>query len=185
MRYKSVVIAAVVIMGILAFFSGKLFSSSDESVSGSIYDFKIKDLGGNVVNFETFRGKSMVIVNTASRCGYTPQYESLQELHETYGDKVAVLGFPSNNFLWQEPGSNEEIAAFCQKNYGVTFPIFEKISVRGNDRHPLYAWLSAKSGEKPSWNFCKYIVNREGKVTGFFGPKVDPMDEVIIKQIAN
>src|SRR5688500_19747970 len=110
MRYKSVVIAAVVIMGILAFFSGKLFSSSDEKVSGSIYDFKIKDLGGNVVNFETFRGKSMLIVNTASRCGYTPQYETLQELHETYSDKVAALGFPSHNFLWQEPRSNEATA---------------------------------------------------------------------------
>ena len=185
MRYKGVAIGGVVIMGIFSLLSSRLFSSPDKAVSTSIYDFRIKDIEGNVVDFSAFRGKNLLIVNTASRCGYTPQYESLQKLHETYGDEVVVLGFPANNFLWQEPGSNPEIAAFCKDNYGVTFRMFEKISVRGNDWHPLYQWLSAKSGKKPSWNFCKYIINKEGEVTGFFGPKVSPMDEVVLKQIAN
>ena len=184
MLYKSIAIGGVVIMGIFAWLSGNLFSSFDKTVKGSIYDFKIKDIEGRVVDFHSFRGKNLLIVNTASRCDYTPQYGLLQKVHETYGDKVAVLGFPANDFLWQEPGSNKDIAAFCQKNYGVTFAMFEKIAVTGGDRHPLYQWLSAKSGKKPSWNFCKYIVNKEGEVSGFFGPKVSPMDEVIIKQIA-
>ena len=185
MRYKSVAIAGVLIMGIFSLLSSTLFSSAEKAVNTSIYDFRIKDIEGKLVDFSEFRGKNILIVNTASRCGYTPQYESLQKLHETYGHQVVVLGFPANNFLWQEPGSNSEIATFCKENYGVTFRMFEKIPVRGNDRHPLYQWLSAKSGKKPSWNFCKYIVNKNGEVTGFFGPKVSPMDEVIIKQIAN
>ena len=185
MHYKAVAIGGVVIMGIFSLFSSRLLSSAEKAVTTSIYDFRIKDLAGKLVDFSEFRGKNLLIVNTASRCGYTPQYESLQKLHETYGDQVVVLGFPANNFLWQEPGSNSEIASFCKKNYGVSFRMFEKISVRGNDRHPLYQWLSAKSGKKPSWNFCKYIVNTDGEVTRFFGPKVDPMDEEIIKLIAN
>jgi glutathione peroxidase len=107
----------------------------------------------------------------------------LQQLHENYGDKVIVLGFPANNFLWQEPGSNEDIATFCQKNYGVTFQMFQKISVKGRDQHPLYRWLTARSGNKPSWNFCKYLINKEGEVVGFYGPKISPMDDTIIKEI--
>ena len=181
MRYKVLLIAAILVMGIGAWFSN-LFTSS-EKVSGSIYDFSIRGLDGAPVDFSQYRGKNILIVNTASRCGYTPQYGVLQELHEKYGDQLAVLGFPANNFLWQEPGSNEEIAGFCEKNYGVTFQMFEKISVRGSDQHPLYEWLSAKSGKRPSWNFCKYFVNRRGEVTAFYGPKVSPMDDVIIKQI--
>jgi glutathione peroxidase len=172
-------------MGILAWISVNFFSSSGGVVSGSIYDFKMKSIDGRLVDFEQFRGRNLLIVNTASKCGYTPQYETLQQLHETYGDRVTVLGFPANNFLWQEPGSNEEIASFCRKNYGVTFPIFEKISVRGFDQHPLYKWLSAKSGKKPGWNFCKYLVDSNGDVKAFYGPKVSPMDENIIKQITN
>ena len=181
MRYKLLVIGAIIVMGIGAWLSN-LFSS-DERISGSIYDFNIRGLDGAPVDFKKYRGKNILIVNTASKCGYTPQYEILQELHEQYGDQLAVLGFPANNFLWQEPGSNEEIAGFCEKNYGVSFQMFEKISVRGSDQHPLYEWLSAKSGKKPSWNFCKYFVNRRGEVTAFYGPKVSPMDDVIIKQI--
>lgn len=185
MRYKRVIATGIIVMGIFALLSDKLFSSAKkENVSGSLFDFKIKSLDGNLVDFEAFRGKNIMIVNTASKCGYTPQYETLQKLHETHGDQVVILGFPANNFLWQEPGSNAEIASFCQKNYGVTFPMFEKISVKGRDQHPLYRWLTAKSGKKPSWNFCKYLVNKEGEVVGFFGPKVSPLDELILKQIA-
>ena len=184
MRYRRIALAGIVVMGIFSLLSDKLFSSGRE-VAGSIYDFKVRSLDGKMVDFENFRGKNLLIVNTASKCGYTPQYEPLQKLHELYGDRLVVIGFPSNDFLWQEPGSNSDIAAFCEKNYGVTFPMFEKISVRGMDQHPLYKWLSAKAGKKPNWNFCKYFINAEGQVTGFYGPKVDPMDEVITKQIAN
>jgi len=184
MRYRRIIVACV-IMGVLAWLSEKLLSSPRADVSGSIYDFSLPALDGSQINFAQYRGKNLLIVNTASNCGYTPQYEALQELHKKYGDRVTVLGFPANNFLWQEPGSNSEIAEFCQKNYGVTFQMFEKISVRGTDQHPLYQWLSAKAGKKPSWNFCKYLVNSRGEVTAFYGPKVDPLDQSILKQIAN
>lgn len=186
MRYKSVIGGVIVIMGILALFSERFFSSAKKkNVKGSVYDFRIKGLDGTPVDFARYRGKHLLIVNTASKCGYTPQYEPLQKLHEMYGDKVAVLGFPANNFLWQEPGSNEEIASFCQKNYGVTFQMFEKISVSGGDQHPLYQWLTAKAGKRPTWNFCKYLIDQDGRVADFYGPKVSPLDEAIINQIAN
>jgi glutathione peroxidase len=159
-----------------------LFSTKDKA-EGSIYDFKINSLEGKLIDFSQYKNKTLLIVNTASKCGYTYQYEDLQKLHEQFGDKVIVLGFPANNFLWQEPGSNDEIASFCQKNYGVTFQLFEKISVKGRDAHPLYKWLAAKSGEKPSWNFCKYIVDKKGNVVGFYGPKVKPLDTEIIEKI--
>lgn len=185
MRYKHLAIGGLVIMGIFALLWGKLFSRPEVKPEGSIYDFKLTGLNGESVDFESFRGKNLLIVNTASKCGYTPQYEPLQKLHETYGDRVVVLGFPANNFLWQEPGTNADIAEFCEKNYGVTFQMFEKVSVSGSDQHPLYRWLSASAGQKPTWNFCKYLVNKEGKVTAFYGPKVSPMDDAIIKQLAN
>lgn len=183
MRYKTVIIGGIIIMGIFSLLSERLFPSSAGPVPNSLYALTINSLEGSPIDFARYKGKNLLVVNTASKCGYTPQYESLQKLHETYGDKVAVLGFPANDFLWQEPGNNEEIATFCQKNYGVTFQMFEKISVKGRDQHPLYAWLSAKSGQKPSWNFCKYLIDEQGEVAAFYGPKVDPMDEVIIKQI--
>lgn len=172
-------------MGIFALLSEKLFSRPAATVKGAIYDFKVKGIDGAMVDFAQYRGKTLLIVNTASKCGYTPQYAALQQLHEKYGDKVVVLGFPANNFLWQEPGSNAEIAAFCENNYGVTFQMFEKISVRGDDQHPLYRWLSARAGRKPTWNFCKYLISSDGKVLEFFGPKVSPLDERIIKQLAH
>jgi glutathione peroxidase len=159
------------------------FFSSQKDPKGSLYDFKINSLEGELIDFEKFKGKKLLIVNTASKCGYTYQYEDLQKLHENYGDKITVLGFPANNFLWQEPGSNTEIASFCQRNYGVTFPMFEKISVKGRDKHPLYKWLAAKSGESPSWNFCKYLIDENGAVIGFYGPKVKPLDKEILEKI--
>lgn len=150
---------------------------------GLLYDIKVNSLDGKPVHFNQYRGKNLLIVNTASNCAYTTQFETLQKLHETYGQDVTVLGFPANNFLWQEPGTNVEIANFCQENFGVTFQMFEKISVKGRDQHPLYQWLSAKSGRKPSWNFCKYLINKKGDIIGFYGPKVNPMDEEIINKI--
>ena len=126
MHYKLVIFASIIAMGIFARLSEKLFSRSNESVKGSLYEFRINSIDGTPVDLERYKGKNLLIVNTASKCGYTPQYETLQKLHEDYGDKVVVLGFPANNFLWQEPGTNAEIAGFCQKNYGVTFRMFEK-----------------------------------------------------------
>ena len=172
-------------MRLAAFLVSKLSKGKRSNVSGSIYDFKLKSLEGKEIDFSKFKGKNLLIVNTASNCGYTPQLKDLEKLHEQYGSKVAVLGFPANNFLWQEPGSNEEIAAFCERNYGVKFQMFEKLSVKGNDKSPLYKWLEAKSGKSPSWNFCKYVIDKTGNVVGFYPSKVNPMDSQIIDKISN
>jgi glutathione peroxidase len=150
--------------------------------SASIYDFKINSLDGELIDFAQYKGKTLLIVNTASACGFTPQYKDLEQLHETYGSKVTILGFPANNFGAQEPGSNIQIAEFCQKNYGVKFQMFEKISVKGDDQHPLYAYLKEKTGQEPSWNFCKYVVKPDGTVK-FFPSKVKPMDKEILDAI--
>ena len=171
-------------MGLASFLSEKFTPAhAVQSVDGTIYDFKIKSLEGKEIDFAQYKGKYLLIVNTASKCGYTPQYEDLEKLHEQYGDKVVVLGFPANNFLWQEPGSNEEIATFCEKNYGVSFQMFEKISVKGRDQHPLYQWLKKKTGQSPSWNFCKYVVSPDGQAVSFFSSKVTPMSEEILKTL--
>ncbi|MBL7877287.1 MAG: glutathione peroxidase [Cyclobacteriaceae bacterium] len=143
--------------------------------TASFYDFKINSLEGKQIDFSQYKGKTLLIVNTASKCGYTPQYEELQKMHELYGNKVTILGFPANNFGGQEPGTNLQIAEFCKANYGVTFQMFEKISVKGEDQHPLYAWLKEKTGEEPSWNFCKYLVKPDGSVK-FFKSSVKPME---------
>lgn len=150
--------------------------------SSPLYDFKINSLEGKLIDFSQYKGKTLLIVNTASKCGYTPQYTELQKLHETYGSKVTILGFPANNFGAQEPGSNEEIASFCQKNYGVTFQMFEKISVKGDDQHALYKWLKEKTGQEPGWNFCKYLIKPDGTVK-FFASKVKPLDEQIVNEL--
>lgn len=151
----------------------------------SFYDFKMTSLDGKEIDFSKFKGKKVLLVNTASECGYTPQYADLEELHEKHGDKVVVLGFPANNFGGQEPGSNKEIASFCQKNYGVEFQMFEKISVVGDDRHPLYTWLEQNSPnhDKPTWNFSKFLVDENGKVVAFYPSKVKPMDAELIAAI--
>lgn len=150
--------------------------------AGSLYDFKVNSIEGKSIDFSQFKGKNVLIVNTASKCGYTPQYAELQKLHEAFGSKLTILGFPANNFGGQEPGTNTEIASFCQKNYGVTFQMFEKVSVKGADQHPLYAWLKEKTGQEPSWNFCKYLVKADGTVK-FFASKVNPMDAAITGEL--
>ena len=175
--------SALLIITAIMFFSFFGSKVTAQDAKGSIYDFKLNAMDGQEVDFAKFRGKQLLIVNTASKCGYTPQYADLEKLHEQYGDQVVVLGFPANNFLWQEPGSNQQIAAFCERNYGVKFQLFEKISVKGKDAHPLYKWLEAKSGKSPSWNFCKYVINSEGEVVGFFPSRVNPMDEDILKLV--
>lgn len=150
--------------------------------STSVYDFKMNSIDGKLIDFSAYKGKTLLIVNVASKCGFTPQYKDLQQLHESYGGKVTILGFPANDFGSQEPGSNTEIAEFCQKNYGVDFQMFEKIVVTGKDAHPLYKFLKEKTGKEPSWNFCKYLVKPDGTVQ-FFPSKVSPLDKEIVDAI--
>ncbi len=155
----------------------------------SIYDFTLKSLDGSQdISLSEYKGKKMLLVNVASKCGYTPQYDDLQKLHEKYGKKLVILGFPANNFGGQEPGTHEEIAEFCKLNYGVTFQMFEKISVKGKNKHPLYEWLSNKEANgwnsaTPSWNFNKYLIDEEGKLIKFFGSSVKPFDDELIQAI--
>lgn len=152
---------------------------------GSIYDFKVKGLEGNDIDFSAYKGKYILVVNTASNCGYTPQYEELEQLYKKYNDKLVIVGFPANNFGGQEPGSNAEIKEFCKRNYGVTFPMAEKVSVKGDDIHPLFKYLTeeAKKIETPDpvikWNFTKFLINKEGKLLKVFPSKVKPMSEEI------
>lgn len=154
----------------------------------SFYDFKMKSITGEEIPFDQYKGKKVLVVNVASKCGYTPQYEDLQKLHEQFGDKVTILGFPANNFMNQEPGTNEEIAEFCKTNYGVTFQMFEKISVKGKDMAPLYEWLSTKelngwNDKSPRWNFCKYLIDENGALVEYYTTGVNPMSDEIIQAI--
>ncbi len=155
----------------------------------TLHDFVVEDIYGEKFNFADLKGKKVMIVNTASKCGLTPQYESLEKLYRTYGDQnFVIVGFPANNFMNQEPGTNEDIIMFCEENYGVTFPMMSKISVKGDDIHPLYQWLT--NGEmngygdsEVSWNFQKYLVNEEGKLVAMFPPRHNPMSDEIINWI--
>jgi glutathione peroxidase len=158
--------------------------TSNSLVKGSIYDFKLKTIDGEEITLAKFKGKKMLLINVASECGYTPQYKNLQALHEQYGSKVVLIGFPANNFGKQEPGTNVEIKSFCTKNYGVTFLMMDKISVTGSDAHPLYKWLSNKAENgvcenAPNWNFCKYLIDEKGNIIKFFPSKVDPLSSEI------
>jgi len=167
-----------------------LFSKSTDAqpIPKSIYDFKVKALDESVINFASFKGKKILIVNTASKCGYTPQYKNLEALHQRYKDQLVIVGFPANNFLWQEPGDNATIAEFCQKNYGVSFVMAAKISVKGNDMAPIYQWLTQKkynhnSNSSVKWNFQKYLLDEKGNLIQMFSPGVDPLDAAIIQAI--
>lgn len=181
------------LLGFLAspFIKRTTLTKPELSGSGTqtLYDFKIKSLiDETIIDLSTFKGKKVVILNVASECGYTPQYANWQKFHEAHGDKVIVLGFPSNDFGAQEPGDSKQIAFFCQKNYNVTFQLFEKITVKGENKHPLYKWLSTKdlngwNEKEPSWNFCKYVVNEKGELTNYFGSKVLPTDDVFLAAI--
>jgi glutathione peroxidase len=152
------------------------------------YDFKMLGLSGETVDFSQFKGKKVVILNVASKCGYTPQYADFEAFYAKNSEKVVVLGFPANQFLSQEPGSNAEIGEFCQKNYGVTFPMFEKVEVKGSGKCALYQWLSDKSKngwneQEPTWNFCKYVINEGGELTHFFASAVKPTDAAFLEAL--
>ena len=155
--------------------------------SASVYDFTVKSIDGKEVKLSKYKGKKLLIVNTASKCGYTPQYKELEELSKKYGNKVTVLGFPSNSFN-QELASNVEVASFCEKNYGVTFPLFETVAVKGAAAVPLYKYLADKTkngivSNEPTWNFCKYLVNEKGQVVKFYGSGVTPLSPELVADI--
>lgn len=149
----------------------------------SVHEFSVEGLTGDTINFADFKGKKILIVNTASECGFTPQYEGLQELHEAQADNLVIVGFPANNFGAQEPGSNHEIAGFCQKNYGVSFPMAAKVSVKGDDMHPLFAWLTAQDNPDFTgdikWNFEKFLLDENGKLVHRYRSMAKPMGKKI------
>lgn len=154
----------------------------------SIYDFKVLGLDGKSIDLAKYKGKKILIVNTASKCGFTPQYKDLETLYEKYNGKLVILGFPANNFRQQEPGTNTEIQEFCAKNYGVTFPMAEKVSVKGEDIHPLFKYLTAEAAkmgvEDPiKWNFTKFLIDEKGKLVAVFPSKVNPMSEEVTKYL--
>lgn len=152
----------------------------------SFYDFTVVDINGQQYSFADLKGKKVMIVNTASKCGHTPQYKDLELLNKAYKQKLVIIGFPANNFMKQEPGTNEEIKEFCDSNYGVTFPMMSKISVKGDDMHPLYKWLTSKSANgvidsDVAWNFQKYLIDENGNLVGYVKPAVKPLsDEVVM-----
>ncbi|MEI7628671.1 MAG: glutathione peroxidase [Bacteroidota bacterium] len=154
----------------------------------SIHSFKVKSIDGGTIDFSKFKGKKILVVNTASKCGYTPQYEALQKVADQYKDKLVIVGFPANNFGGQEPGSDGEIVEFCKKNYGVTFPLASKVSVKGDDTAPIYKWLTSKTENGVldatiSWNFNKFLLDENGKMIAYFPSKVTPDSEEITKYL--
>lgn len=154
------------------------------TMTETVYEFDVRTIDGDLVSLESYKGSVLLIVNTASKCGYTPQYEGLQKLYETYReDGLVVLGFPANNFAGQEPGTDEEIKEFCQVNYSISFPMFSKVSVKGNDIHPLFGYITGSAdGEEMGairWNFEKFLVDREGRLVKRFRSRNEPMDNEI------
>lgn len=150
----------------------------------NLYSFVVEDINGKAYDLSQLKGKKVLIVNTASKCGFTPQYEELEKLYQMYkGDNFIVIGFPANNFMKQEPGTNNEIAEFCQLNYGVSFPMMAKISVKGNDIHPLYKWLTTQTESDVQWNFQKYMIDEDGSIAGWVNSRTKPFDEKIINWI--
>jgi glutathione peroxidase len=158
-------------------------------VTENLHQFKVEDIEGNSFDLSELKGKKVMVVNTASKCGLTPQYKDLQALYEQYKDKgLVIVGFPANNFMAQEPGSNDEIATFCSKNYGVTFPMMSKISVKGKDMHPLYQFLTQKSrnglqDSEVEWNFQKYLINEKGQLEQVVSPRTSPSSPEVIRWI--
>lgn len=193
-------VAVVLLIGTMSFsrLIKHVFSDKNEALAApatmnaaptkTLHDFTVKSLDGKPVALRQYQGKKVVILNTASKCGYTPQYADWEKFYKANKDKVVVLGFPANNFAGQEPGSNEEIASFCQKNYGVTFPMFEKVDVVGSNQAPLYKWLTTKelngwNEQAPKWNFCKYVIDEKGNLTNFFASGVKPDDAEFKKAV--
>lgn len=154
----------------------------------NIYAFKVPSIEGGTIDFSKYKGKKILVVNTASKCGFTPQYEGLEKLHKDYSDKLVIVGFPANNFGQQEPGTNEEIQEFCKLRYGVTFPLASKVDVVGENAHPLFKWLTSKEENGVldatiKWNFTKFLLDENGKLIAAFESKVKPESEEIVKYL--
>ncbi len=171
------------ILAIIVFFVFIVFNAKSQN---GIHQFTVKAIDGTSFNFADLKGKKIMVVNTASKCGLTPQYELLEALYKEYQDRdFIIVGFPANNFLKQEPGTDQEINEFCTKNYGVTFPMMSKISVKGDDIHPVYTWLTQKSenglkDSKVGWNFQKYLIDENGKLVDVLSPRDKPNTEKVI-----
>lgn len=163
-----------------------LAMAAEKPADSKFHSFQVRDINGDSFDFASLKGKRVLVVNTASKCGYTPQYEGLQELYKNYGgDQFVIIGFPCNQFMGQEPGSNEEIKDFCQKNYGVSFPMMDKIDVKGDDIHPVYAWLTNEKlngvdDARVSWNFNKFLIDENGNWVAHYGSRTKPMDDEIV-----
>jgi glutathione peroxidase len=174
---------------LLLFFAIIASANISSAQKKSFYDFKAKDIDGNEIEMKKYKGKKVLIVNVASLCGYTPQYKELEWLHKNYKDSnLVILGFPCNDFSEQEPKGEKEIKTFCQKNYGVTFQMMSKISVKGNNVHPLYNWLQHKSengvqDNDVKWNFNKFMISDDGTFQGYLPSKILPNDRIIIDWI--
>ena len=188
-----------ILYAVLSLFGCKQVKSKPENINMSdkstFYQFleanpnaKVKSIDGTEYDYAQLKGKKVLIVNTASECGYTPQYEDLEKLYQAYKDKLIILGFPANNFGGQEPGTNEEIKEFCKSKYSVTFPLFEKISVLGDDMAPIYKWLTSKdlngwNDQQPKWNFNKYLLDEEGNLVKYYSSAVKPMSDEIVSML--
>ena len=164
------------------------FTVSPVKKAKGIYAFKVEALDGGSIDFSKFKGKKILVVNTASKCGYTPQYKGLEELYQKYKDKLVIVGFPANNFGGQEPGTNTEIKEFCTKNYGVTFPMAAKVSVKGDDQAAIFKWLCNKTQNgvldaEIKWNFGKFLLDEKGTLVAYFPSKVEPMSEEITSKL--
>ena len=181
--FKKTILTLITIMS--------LTLNSQTMVNNSIHQFKVADIYGDIFDFSELKGKKVMIVNTASKCGLTFQYEALQKLYSQYKDlNFIVIGFPSNDFLWQEPGSNDEIIDFCEENYGVTFPMMSKVTVKGSKKHPIYQFLTQKSknnfkDSRVTWNFQKYLINKDGRIEKIISPRTRPDSEEVVSWITD
>ena len=165
-----------------------LFVATTTLSAQSIHGFTVKSIDGKDIKMSSFKGKKILVVNTASKCGYTPQYESLEKVYEQYKDKLVIIGFPCNQFGGQEPGSNQEIVEFCKKNYGVTFPLADKVDVKGENTAAIYQWLTQKSKNgvldaSISWNFNKFLLDENGKMIAYYPSNVKPDSEAILSNL--
>ena len=175
----------------MVLFFNCILSQTNNTLPKSIHNFNVQDIYGNKFDFKSLKGKKVMVVNTASKCGLTYQYENLENLYSQYkNDNFIIIGFPANNFLWQEPGSDEKIASFCKENYGVSFPMMSKISVKGSSIHPIYKFLTNKSengvlDSSVSWNFQKYLIDENGFIVRVVSPRTKPDDQSIIDWISS
>jgi glutathione peroxidase len=182
---KILIIVTLYFIGMISYSQ----NAANNSNMKTLYDFKTKTIDGKDFDLASLKGKKVLIVNTASKCGNTPQYKDLEDLYKKYGgNKFVIIGFPANNFMGQEPGTNEQIHEFCTLNYGVTFPMMSKISVKGKDMDPIYQWLTTKElngkmDSKVTWNFQKYLIDEQGKLVDTIDPKTSPESERIVNWI--